>query len=152
MSLASWWHIPNLRNTFGGYYLPLTGLFGAIPHPSCTLLGHQWVERVPEEPKSGGDSGLLGGVLSGLSVLPHTHQLPHTLSLVSSLIRQQQVPERPCPQSPLATVATRGDPTTPAPLHPLLGPPRPPATQIPQVGAQVQPQLPRPFPLRAKSL
>lgn len=110
MSLASWWQIPNLRNTFGGHYLPLPGLFGAIPHPSCTLLGHQWAERVPEEPKSGWDSGLLGGVLSGLSALPHTHQLPHTLLLVSSLIRHQQVPERPCPQRPPGYCGHEGGP------------------------------------------
>lgn len=105
----------------GGTASLCQGSLGPHPTPDCTLLGHQWVERVPKEAGSGGDAGLFSGVLSSFSALPHTRQLLHTLLLVSSLTRHQQVPERPCPQSPMVTVATRGDPTTPAPSISIAG-------------------------------
>lgn len=150
---SSWWQIPNL----GHACLPLPGLFGALHTPDCTLLGHQWAERVPKEAGSGGDPGLLSGVLSSSSALPHTHQLPHTLSptlsclsLLSLGISRSR--KDPVPEAPWLLWPQGGTPPLRSPLYPLLGPPWPPAPHSPQVGAQVQPWPPHPLLLLAKSL
>lgn len=87
------------QKCFWGALPPSARLFGATPHPGCTLLGHPWAERAPEEAGSGGASGPLSGVRVTCLRCPHP-PAPHALSHVSSLTRHRRVPGRPCPQSP----------------------------------------------------